>query len=87
MIKGEGMRGIWKNLKNVRNEMQLLTKSEYMNVTKRVKNLRLKLLNKLNLMRHAPVTQELITEEKKLKLKLSKWSMVEESINRKKSRV
>lgn len=67
--------------------MQLLTKLEYMNVTTRIQNLRAELSNKQNLMKHAPVEQELIIEENELKIELSKWSMIEESIYREKSRV
>ncbi|KAK4706639.1 hypothetical protein R3W88_033809 [Solanum pinnatisectum] len=79
--------GIWKNLKEVRSEMQKLNTKEFKGVADRVQRIKRDLMHMQNNMRVVTMHQNMIEEEKKLRTKLIKWSQIEESIYKQKSRV
>ena len=71
----------------VRREMKQLNQREYMGLPERVHKLRSELVDKQSHMRTIPISQCMIDEEKELRAHLNKWSMVEETIYKQKSRV
>ncbi|KAK4731172.1 hypothetical protein R3W88_024160 [Solanum pinnatisectum] len=79
-IQGRGMKGVWKNLKLVRREIQKLNQYEFMGVSNRVKQLRRELIDKQSHMRVVPIPQSMLEEEKILKVELVKWSLIEKNI-------
>ncbi|PHU04288.1 hypothetical protein BC332_25110 [Capsicum chinense] len=81
-----GPRGIWQNLKGIRQEIQLLNKREYLGVTEKVRSIRKDLLEKQSLMTNAPIPTEVFDEDKELQLQLNKWRHIEKSIYRQKAR-
>lgn len=81
------MKGVWKNLKKIKTEMQQLNHKEFKGVTERVSKLRKELKDQQKQMKKALVPQTLKEVEKDLKEKLNKWSMIEESIHKQKFRV
>ncbi|KAH0722784.1 hypothetical protein KY290_005436 [Solanum tuberosum] len=86
-ILGGGMKGVWRNLKRVRKEMQHLNNKEFMGVSEKVQEIRRELLDKQRSMRVGPNTQGNIDEEKALRTKLTNWSKIEEDIYKQKSRI
>ncbi|KAK4716247.1 hypothetical protein R3W88_014585 [Solanum pinnatisectum] len=80
-----GLKGIWKNLKVVRREIQKLNTKEFKGVANRVQRIRRELMLMQNSMRVVTMHQNMIEEEKKLRTELIKWSQIEESIYKQKS--
>ncbi|KAF3674932.1 30S ribosomal protein S17, partial [Capsicum annuum] len=80
VLQWQGPRGIWQNLKGIRQEIQLLNKREYLGVTEKVRSIRKDLLEKQSLMTNAPIPTEVFDEDKELQLQLNKWRHIEKSI-------
>ncbi|KAH0728693.1 hypothetical protein KY284_004558 [Solanum tuberosum] len=86
-ISEGGMKGVWRNLKMVRRDMQKLNKREFMGVAENVHKIMRDIMTMQTKMREAPVQQNMIDEEKLIRVELVKWSQIEESIYKQKSRV
>ncbi|XP_049406423.1 uncharacterized protein LOC125870109 [Solanum stenotomum] len=71
----------------VRIKMKKINKKEFMKVSEKVQALRRELIDKQKNMRVGPIPQDTIDEEKVLKTKLAKWSMIEENIYKQKYKV
>lgn len=81
------MHGIWQNTMKIKKEMQNLNQKEFQEVSDKVQQLRQKLIDQQQQMRNAFIAQDLKEVEKDLKQQLTKWSMIEESIYKQKSKV
>ncbi|XP_049414592.1 uncharacterized protein LOC125877300 [Solanum stenotomum] len=84
-ILGEGMKGIRMNLKIVRKKMKKIIQKDFMGVSEKVQALGRELIDKQKNIRVGPIPQANIDEEKLLRTKLAKWSMIEENIYKQKS--
>ncbi|KAK6791538.1 hypothetical protein RDI58_010619 [Solanum bulbocastanum] len=71
----------------VRIEMKKINQKEFIGVSGKVQALRRELIDTQKNMRVGPITQVIIDEEKILRTKLAKWSLIEENIYKQKSRV
>lgn len=85
-IQGKGMKGVWNNLKQVRREMTKINQQEYRGVSDKVQQLRRDLDSKQSQMRNIPVPQDMEESEKQIREELNKWSSIEETIYKQKSR-
>ncbi|XP_019259382.1 PREDICTED: uncharacterized protein LOC109237520 [Nicotiana attenuata] len=79
------MARIWQNLKAIRKAMKKL--NDITNVTEMIHKLRVVLKDMQSQMRDTNVSTEQFDKEKSLKVQLEKWSLIEESIYKHKSRV
>ncbi|KAK4713159.1 hypothetical protein R3W88_019066 [Solanum pinnatisectum] len=86
-IKGRGMQRVWQNLMKVRRELKQLNQREYMGVLEKVHKLRVELMDMQTHMRIISIPQCMIDEEKEIRTQLNKWSRIEETIYKQKSRV
>lgn len=74
-------------LKNVRYALQQLNKLEFTSVSTKVQNIKIELQNTQRSMRQTPVDLTFIAQEGELRMQLTKWSQIEESIYKQKSMV
>ncbi|XP_019234784.1 PREDICTED: uncharacterized protein LOC109215219 [Nicotiana attenuata] len=85
--QGRKMAALWQNLKNVKEALKRFNRTEYMNITGKIKASREQLKDIQRKMNHADIPGSLFEEERKILAQLEKWSMIEESIYKQKSRV
>ncbi|XP_075088341.1 uncharacterized protein LOC142170347 [Nicotiana tabacum] len=84
---GVNMECIWQNLKKVKVALKGLNRKESVGTTIKVKQMREQLANIQAQMRSTASTIDMFEAEKSIRQKLEKWSMIEESISKHKSRV
>lgn len=85
--QGSHMRNVWTKLQRVKQELKKLNQTEYARVEARVKVARQKLKEVQEQMRDHPQQPELFEVERKRKMQLEKWGIIEENIYKQKSRV
>ncbi|XP_019235063.1 PREDICTED: uncharacterized protein LOC109215446 [Nicotiana attenuata] len=86
-VMGNSMKTLWLKLKNIKNEMKTLNNNEFSSVGSRIKDTRRALAELQEQMRDYKHDAALFDTERNLKKELEKWSKVEESIYRQKSRI
>ncbi|XP_009592517.1 uncharacterized protein [Nicotiana tomentosiformis] len=81
------MKGIWYNLKIVKATLKGLNRKEFADITTHVKTMRDELATIQAAMRNTTTNVDVFEAEKAIRQKLEKWSMIEKSIFKKRSRV
>lgn len=81
------MKGIWQNFKIMKAALKGLNRKEFADTTRKVKKMREELEIIQTQMRSTTSTSDMFEAEKDIRQKLKKWSMVEESIFKQRSRV
>nr|XP_016491587.1 PREDICTED: uncharacterized protein LOC107811215 [Nicotiana tabacum] len=81
------MNKVWRKLKILKNKLKQMNRKEFSNTVQRIQEARIKLEGiQKQIDRHGCNTES-ITQEKKAKKELAKWSGIEESIMKQKSRI
>nr|XP_016498778.1 PREDICTED: uncharacterized protein LOC107817461 [Nicotiana tabacum] len=86
-VMGNSMKRVWLKLKNIKNEMKTLNNKEFLSVENRIKDTKRALAELQEQMRDYKHDATLFDTERNLKKELEKWSKVEKSIYRQKSRI
>ncbi|KAG5594411.1 hypothetical protein H5410_035643 [Solanum commersonii] len=84
---GDSMNRIWMKLKYVKNGLKNLNTHEFSGIESKVKDFRRHLSNIQAQMRNVNHQTTLFEKEKVIKQHLEKWSLIEESIMKQKSRI
>ncbi|XP_070007968.1 uncharacterized protein [Nicotiana sylvestris] len=85
--ENRNMKDIWCNLKQIKEEMKSLNKRAFSNTTKKVQKLRENLANIQAQMRTTNTAADMFDVERNTKHQLEKWSNIEESIYKQRSRI
>ncbi|XP_019255013.1 PREDICTED: uncharacterized protein LOC109233583 [Nicotiana attenuata] len=85
--ENRSMKDIWHNLKSVKVALKSLNKREFTSTTNEVQQLREELANIQAQMRTTTTIADMFESERNAKNQLEKWSTIEESIYRQRSRI
>lgn len=85
--QGRSMKIVWQKLKEVKNSLKQLNNSEFKGVRDKVNGIREQLNSVQDIMRDPLEVAPSRQKEKELRMQLEKWSMIEESVMKQKSRV
>ena len=85
-INAKVMKQVWCKLKDLQHRLQHLNRKEFKYIGKQIEQDRIEVAN-VQTQLNEQATDELIVKEKELLIKLEKWSLIEESAPRQKSRI